>query len=104
MENGVERCQSREGAGQIKDIVHGVRVDFRADVAVQLWQIELVPVLFVLHSFHVVGDWVSVFNIRAAEGSHLEYRRGVGIVFLRGGWISDWTRQGVKSVRIHLVS
>ena len=73
-------------------------------MAVQLWQIELVPVVVTLYSFHVVGDWISVFNTRAAEGSHLGYYRGVGIVFLRAGWITNWTGQGVKSVRIRLVS
>ena len=88
----------------LKDIVHGTRVDFHTDVAVQLWQIELVPVVFAFHSFHVVGDWVSVFNTRTTERCHLEYRRGAGIVFLRAEWITDWAGHGVKSVKIRLVS
>ena len=87
----------------LKDIVHGARIGFHTNVAVQLWQIELVPVDFELHGIHVVGDWASVFNSRA-ELCHLEYRRGAGIVFLRAVWITDWTGHRVESVRIRLVS
>lgn len=87
----------------LKDIVHGASIGFYTDVAIQLWQIELVPVIFAFHGLHVVRDWVSVFN-SCAEFCHLDYRWGEGIVFLGVGWITDWIRHGVESVRVRLVS
>ena len=74
----------------LKDIMHGSSICFHADVAKQLGHVELVPVVIALHVLHVIGDWVTGFNSRA-EQSHVDDRLGAGIVFLRTGWITDWT-------------
>ena len=87
----------------LKDIVHGASIGFHADVAKQLWHVELVPVVLALHGLHVVRHWVTVFNSRA-EFCHLDYRLGAGIVFLGARWITDWTGHGVEGVRVRLVS
>ena len=100
VQNGVKAEQVQYN---LKDIVYGARIGFHADVVVELWQIELVPVFSALHGFHVVGDWVSVFNY-LVKLYHLDYRWGAGIVFLWAGWITDWIEHGVEIVRIRLVS
>ena len=83
--------------------MHGVSIGFHADVVIQLWQVELVPVVLALHVLHVVRDWVSVFNARA-EFRHLDYRWGAGVIFLGAGLITDGIGYGVEGVRVRLVS
>ena len=47
--------------------MHGASIGFHADVAIQLWHVERVPVVLALHGLHVVRDWVTVFNSRAFD-------------------------------------
>ena len=49
----------------LKDIMHGASICFHADVAKQLGHVELVPVVIALRVLHVIGDWVTGFNIQA---------------------------------------
>ena len=71
--------------------MHGASIDFYADVAKQLWHVELVPVVPVFHGPHVVCDGVTVFNI-CAEFCHIDHRWGAGIVF-------SWGRMDHRSDR-----
>ena len=64
-------------------------------MAKQLGHVELIPVVIALHVLHVIGDWVTGFNIRAELG-HFDDRLGAGIVFLRTGWITERTRHWVE--------
>ena len=61
--------------------MHGASIGSHADVAIQLWHVERVPVVLALHGLHVVRDWVTVFYSRA-EFCHLDYRWGRELFFL----------------------